>query len=99
MEVVALNQKYLNVHFKKKLDYLNLLLYIKIEEGYNIKKNIYCPHCQKRLGVYEEGASGIIYLWCKKEKKEIKINIGEPLSHETQETLGSSGSLILSGEE
>jgi len=99
MEVVALNQKYLNDHFKKKLDYLNLLLYIKIEEGYNIKKNIYCPHCQKRLGVYEEGTTGIVYLWCKKEKKEIKINIGEPLSHESIHSDTSSGSLILSGEE
>lgn len=47
-----------------------------------MKKNIYCPECAKRgkdklLGAVEEGSKGILYLWCKEDKKPIKINLSK----------------------
>lgn len=47
-----------------------------------MKKYIYCPECAKRgkkklLGAVEEGSKGAVYLWCKEDKKAIKINLNK----------------------
>lgn len=52
-----------------------------------MKKNIYCPECLKRgkkkiLCRADFHAQGIVYLWCKEDKKEIEIRLNlEPMSH------------------
>ena len=43
-------------------------------------KKIYCPCCGKWLFSIEVKAQGIVYIWCKGCKQEIKITL-EPLSH------------------
>lgn len=45
-----------------------------------MKTNIYCPECAKKgkkklLGAVEKGAKGTVYLWCKEDKKAIKIEL------------------------
>ncbi|BFL08349.1 MULTISPECIES: hypothetical protein [Thomasclavelia] len=47
-----------------------------------MKKEIYCPVCAKRgkkklLGAVEEGSKGTVYLWCKEDKKPIKIELSK----------------------
>jgi hypothetical protein len=45
-----------------------------------MKKDIYCPLCLKRgkkkiLGRVSDDTSGTLYLWCKVDKKEMKIHV------------------------
>ena len=44
-----------------------------------MKEKVYCPNCGKWLFTREPGASGVVYVWCRQCKKEIKIKI-EPMS-------------------
>ena len=46
----------------------------------SMKKNIYCPLCLKRgkkkiLGRVSDDTCGTLYLWCKVDKKEMKIHV------------------------
>ena len=38
-----------------------------------MKKKVYCPDCGKWLFTVDVNAKGIIYVWCRHCRKEIKI--------------------------
>lgn len=38
-----------------------------------MKKKVVCPDCGKWLFTSEDGAEGIVYVWCRHCRKEIKI--------------------------
>lgn len=47
-----------------------------------MKKEIYCPLCLKRgkkkiIGKVSEDTEGVLYLWCKEDKKEVKVVINK----------------------
>ncbi len=38
-----------------------------------MKKKVYCPACRKWLFTVDTKAKGIVYVWCRYCRKEIKI--------------------------
>ena len=38
-----------------------------------MRKKIYCPHCGKWLFATEQHTKGVIYVWCRYCRKEIKV--------------------------
>lgn len=45
-----------------------------------MRRKVLCPICGKWLFTIEDKTKGTIYVWCRYCRKEIRINIKEPLS-------------------